>query len=75
VLRGSNRPGSGSGVISASCVIFLGPKRGLGVLWAARAAAGAGLLDDARRRAHVHAVLGTRVVANGRVRMRSAQAR
>jgi hypothetical protein len=58
-----------------SCVIFLEPKRGSRVLWAARAVAESDLHGGARRRVHVRAVLGTGAVANGRVRMLSAQAK
>jgi hypothetical protein len=49
-----------------------GPKQGSRVLWAARAAAEAGLHGGARRRVHVCAVLGTGAVANGLVRVRNA---
>jgi hypothetical protein len=52
-----------------------GAKAGSRVLLAARAAAEVDLHGGACRRVHVRAVLGTGAVANGRVRVRSAQAR
>ena len=48
---GSNRPGLGPRMISVSCVIHLGLKRGSAGLWAARATAEAALRGGAHRRA------------------------
>jgi hypothetical protein len=72
---GSNRMGLGSVVISVTRVIHLRHLRASGLLGVARAAVEAGLRGGARRCVRVRAVLGTGVVANGRVRVRSAQAR
>ena len=47
---GSNRPGLGSGVINASCVIYLWPKLGSGRPRAAGSTAAVGLCGGARRR-------------------------
>jgi hypothetical protein len=72
---GSNRTGLGFVVISVTRVIHLRHLRASGLLGVARAAVEAGLRGGARWRVRVRAVLGTGAVANGRVRVRSAQAR
>jgi len=74
VLRGSNRPGLGSGMVYVSRVIHLGSKRGSGMLGAACTVVGAALHGGARRRTCVHVSLGSGPGAGGRACVREAKA-
>jgi hypothetical protein len=74
VLRGSNRPGHGSGMVYASRVIHLGSKRGSGMLGAACTVAGAALRGGTCRRARVQVALVSGPGAGGCACVREAKA-
>jgi hypothetical protein len=74
VLRWPNRAGLGSGTGYGTWVIHLGPWRGSARLRDAVVMMVAARHGGARRRARVHAVLGTGKGANGAARVRGAKA-
>jgi len=75
VPQGSIRPGSGSRMDYAPCVVHLGSLRASGWSAAARAATVAALRGVVRRCAHVRAVLALALGANRSACVREALAR